>query len=396
MISVLFVDDEPAVLNGLRNRLHGLRSRWDMHFAEGGAAALEAMERRPFDAVVSDMRMPGLDGAALLEQVRVQHPKTVRLILTGHPGEESALKLLPVAQEILYKPCDAGTLETTVERCCALYKRLNDPRVLDAIGTIKKLPALPRLYWDLVRELDNPDSDSRSVAAIIEQDISMTARILQVANSSYFFMGRPLHHVREAVTTMGLLSLRSLVLSMQMFNAMSEVALPPGFSLARLQQHSMRVAQIASGLPSSGEERQVAFAAGVLHDIGKLVFAVGMPDQWIELRVHASVNQVSRLAAERQVFGCTHAEVGAHLLSIWRLPTHLIEAVAYHHAPARQPRGGFGAAGAIHVANALSHEDNEAPAQLDAPSDALDAGYLRSVGVPESLDEWRGKAAQVM
>lgn len=392
MIRILFVDDEAPVLTVLEARLRPLRTQWDMRFARGAAEALVAMEREPFDVLVADSAMPGMDGAALLAQVRELYPRMVRLILAGDPAQEHSLRILPVAQQVLTKPCEAATLRRTVERCHTLNLRLHDPAVREAVGAIRKLPALPKLYWDLVKELDNPDADAASVARIMERDVAMTARVLQVANSAYFAPGRKLTHLREAVTYLGMAPMRSMVLAMQMFHAMSDVAAPPGFSLARLQAHSLRTAELASGLVRGGEPKQTAFSAGMLHDIGRLVLALALPERWIEASVRAGVQRESALEAEFAVFGCTHAEVGAHLLSLWGLPNALVEAVAYHHAPALLEAEQFGAAGAVHVADALAHAEETGGR---GPAQPLDVEYLRGAGQPDNLEAWRGQLARL-
>ena len=89
---ILFVDDEALILGGLQRMLRGMRAEWEMVFAESGAKALELMEQSPFDVVVSDMRMPGMNGAALLAEVMKRFPKTIRLILSGHADQELILK----------------------------------------------------------------------------------------------------------------------------------------------------------------------------------------------------------------------------------------------------------------------------------------------------------------
>lgn len=393
MLRVLFVDDDPLVLKALQHRARSSQgAQWEVHVAASGAQALDELKRQPIDAVISDMRMPGMDGAELLKQVRTHYPHAARLVLTGHSGDYSAMRLLPIAQQVLSKPCDFPVLVAAVQRSRALIRRLNDGPVREAIAAIRQLPVLPKLYWDLLGEMENLKADSGSIARIVEQDIAMTARVLQIANSAYFSPGRKLHHVREAITFLGLLPLRSMVLALHLFRVQPAGAVA-GFSLERLQAHSLRTAQIASGLVAEPEERQTAFAAGVLHDIGKLAIAAGLPTRYTETMVRIAAYRESELAAEHAIFGCTHAEIGAQLLANWGLPSPLVEAVAFHHAPADLVPARFGAVGAVHVANALAHEEE---AQSAAPAEAeraqwLDPSYLRSVGEADNTAAWREK-----
>lgn len=383
MISILFVDDEPAVLEGLENRLRRLRKQWDIHFALGASEALKKMEDRPVDVIVSDMRMPGIDGAELLERVRQRFPQTVRFILSGQTSEESALRVMPVAHQFLTKPCDASALEHAVDRVCGLRNHMDRPAVQKALGLLGSLPALPRLYWDLVKEIENPNSSAASVAAIIEQDVAMTARLLQLSNSAFFSAGRRVRSVRDAVALMGLLPIRSVVLSLQAFRAMGDICAPRGFSLEAVQTHSMRVAQLAASMLLDVDERKTAFSAGVLHDIGQLVIAVGMPERCGAVRGAVAAGGSPLHVVETELLGCNHAELGAQMLSLWGLPIPIVEAVAYHHAPALSTCRKFSAISAVHIASAL--------AQAEAGADAraqLDPEYLDRIGATATVGGW--------
>jgi YesN/AraC family two-component response regulator len=116
---ILFVDDDPSVLAGLRNIFHRDRKRWDMVFANGGEEALTELEASSFDVVVSDMRMPGVDGVMLLEKVRELSPRTARVMLSGSADKEEVDRATRAVDELLGKPCDSKTLRATLERLIA-------------------------------------------------------------------------------------------------------------------------------------------------------------------------------------------------------------------------------------------------------------------------------------
>src|SRR6185369_4538284 len=124
---ILFVDDELNVLAGLRDSLRRHRREWDMVFAPGGPEALAELRQKTFDVIVSDMRMPAMDGAALLEQVRAEFPEVARIILSGHAERNAVLRALPVAQQFLSKPCDAHVLEGVLKRIYAIQNLLPNP-----------------------------------------------------------------------------------------------------------------------------------------------------------------------------------------------------------------------------------------------------------------------------
>ena len=210
---VLFVDDEPKVLDGLRRMLRKMRNEWEMEFATSGTEALEAIRKQPFDVVVSDMRMPGMDGAELLTKVREICPTAVRLILSGHSEKEMILKSVGPTHQFLAKPCDADTLKATVARACALRELLANEQLKGVVSGVKSLPSMPGLYTQLVEVLQSPDSSLQDVAAIIGGDIGMTAKILQLVNSAFFGLRRHIEGPAQAITYLGLDTVSAVVLT---------------------------------------------------------------------------------------------------------------------------------------------------------------------------------------
>ena len=167
MRRLLFVDDERLVLDGLRNMLRPKQRHWDMTFVTGGPEAIEELGRREFDVVVSDMRMPRVDGAAVLKHVQASQPNAVRIVLTGHTETDLALRTIPVAHQFLSKPCDAATLEGTIDRACSLQSLLTDPTLRAAVGGIGRLPSVPKLYMQINEALEKPTTSLKDVAVLI-------------------------------------------------------------------------------------------------------------------------------------------------------------------------------------------------------------------------------------
>ncbi len=396
MIRVLFVDDETAILEGLRNRLRGLRRAWKMTFTTGAEAALAELSRREYDVIVTDMRMPGMDGATLLQRVRATYPQMVRIVLSGQTGKECLLRVLPIAHRFLAKPCETADLEAAVERGQSLQARLNDTGIRQFVASIGRLPTLPPLYRELNAALEQPDTGLDKVAAIIERDISMTARLLQVANSAFCGRARPTTHLRDAVTHMGLNAVRSLVLSVELFAALDTGNTLKGFSLSTVQAYALRAARIAFRLlDKHGRENQeaarTAFSAAMLHDIGHVVLATALPAFYAPVSALARTEGLPLHVAEERVHGFSHAEIGAYLLDLWGLPLPIIEAVAHHHHPERAGEETFGVVGAVHVADRLAHLDTDPQA-----GQKVDADYLADVGVLDKLPAWTTLARDVI
>jgi putative nucleotidyltransferase with HDIG domain len=378
MIRLLFVDDEAAVLEGLENRLARMRKRWAMTFAVGPEQALSCLERERFDVIVSDMRMPGMDGAELLAVVRERYGHMVRLILSGQTSKDAILRVLPIAHQVLSKPCEIEVLAAAVERACALRGLLDDSAVRQLAAKADGVPAAPALHQALTRALGSEHTGLAEVGAIIEQDPSMTARLLQIVNSAYFSFGRTLSRAGEAVAYLGFDAVRGLVLSIELFGRLERDA-AFGVDVGALQHHSLLVARIATGLVEDESQRGVAFSAAVLHDVGKLILASAPFDYYRPVRSLSLSEDIPEEVAERRLHGHTHAEVGAYLLAIWGLPYPIVEAVAHHHQPMRAVERGFGAIAAVHVAGALADELSRG------------AEHRRSAGIDPGLIEKFGR-----
>ena len=394
MKKILFVDDEPNILNGLERMLFDVEE-WDMTFVDSGQAALDTMASAPFDVVVSDMRMPGIDGAMLLARVQEQYPSTVRIVLSGHTELEATLRAVPVAHQFLSKPCDSAVIREVVTRACGLQALLGDRALQEVIGSLKSLPALPHVYNELVVALADLGVGPDEVAAIVVQDSGITARILQLVNSSFFGGARSISDIRQATTYLGLNMLRDLTFSVEVFRAFEGGGRPAGFSLEQEQAHATLSARIAQRLLSDKTMSANAFMAAMLHDIGKLILGTMLPEAYERVVVAAANGGGPLHAVEEEINGVSHAEIGAYLLGIWGLPYPIVEAVANHHHPSRVPHQSFDVLGAVHVASFLAHELTESVGGSTQTSPArLDLDYLESMGMVDELPGWREMAAE--
>lgn len=389
-IRVLFVDDQPNVLAGLRRMLRDLRAEWDMEFVESGGEALIRMEEAPFDVVVSDMRMPDMDGAQLLTEVMNRFPATVRIILSGQADQVSIMRSITPAHQYLSKPCDTETLKATVARTRALRETLNEDSLKRLVTQITTIPSLPDVYMALVDELQAEDVSIRRIADLISRDVGMSAKLMQLVNSSFFGIPRHIESPAHAATLLGINLLKPLVLSAGIFSQFDETGLV-GYSLETLMHHSLAVSRLAKEIATaqneSKESVEDALLAGLLHDIGQLVLAANLKSKYCDTLAHALESGMPLCEAEVECLGASHADVGAYLLGLWGMSDAIVEAVAFHHDPSRCPADGSGPLMAVHVANVLENEAEACGAI--AYSLDLDSDYLRRLGVEDRLEEWR-------
>jgi len=209
--SVLFVDDEPLVLQGLKRMLRGEREAWTMRFATSGREALGLLEREAFDALVTDLRMPGMDGEQLLNTVKDRHPHMVRIVLSGGMNQASSFKTVRCAHRYLAKPCDAEALKSALSQALALRRWVDDHRLRELLARLESLPSLPEVYAELLAEIQAPNSSFRRVGDLIARDVGMTAKVLQIVNSAFFGLARRILSPQDAVAMLGYDTLKALV-----------------------------------------------------------------------------------------------------------------------------------------------------------------------------------------
>ncbi len=383
---VLFVDDDPGILEGLRNRLRRQRSKWEMTFVESGREALEVLDTRPIDVIVTDMRMPEMDGAALLERVQEKHPEVARIVLSGYAEMESTLRAVPIAHQFLTKPCDTGVLENVVERACALGTLLRDETVRRIVGRIETLPPVPRVYSQLTAALSDADTSIDDVSRILKQDMALCAKLLQIVNSGFFRLARTVTRIEDAVSYLGFNTIKQVVLAVEVFHCPDAGKTP--IPLETLQNHAILVGNLASRFFDDKQAQGDAFIAGLLHDIGKLVLAVNLPDHLVATLDEMERERCTMYRAEVRLYGVSHAEIGAYLLGLWGLPYPIVEAVANHHEPGRVEAGEFGLLAATHIADAIVRE-GDGTGEPGRGEPLLDPAYVEALGLEERVSRWR-------
>jgi HD-like signal output (HDOD) protein len=380
MMQVLFVDDEPRVLDGLRVALRPQRNQWQMSFAPGGAEAIALLDGQRFDAVVCDLRMPKVDGARVLREVQQRQPWAARIVLSGFADMETTMRAVPFAHQYLGKPCNVAVLVDHLTRAGQLNSLLNSEAVRTVASRVTALPSLPANYRAMQAAIADSDADAASIARVLERDVAMCAKVLQLVNSAYFGLPRHISSIEDAVVLLGFDLVRNLALAAEVFRGGGE-------GLAMLEQHSLAVAGLARQLASNREEGDDACLAGMLHDLGKMVLEQAWPGQGAEdeRMAVASGRPVCELEFARM--GTTHAEVGGFLLGLWGLGSNIVEVVTHHHEPGRVGPRCPGALTAVAVADALVHE-----AESRAVPAAL-ADFLASLQLPVTkLEDWRARA----
>ena len=352
MTRVLFVDDEPMLLDALRNALHRQRQKWEMVFVTSGEAALAAMTQCPFDVIVSDMRMPGMDGATLLHNVRSGFPKTARVVLSGQASQEELLRATPTMQQFLSKPCELQLLRETVDRVGRVQNLMHDERIQAVVGALDRLPSFPESYRRLTALMEDDSSNADDIVEVVQSDAALSTKLLQLANSAYFGHPGETVAVQQAVRRVGIDLIRALALSAQLCAGVNPAQLAIR-SFATLADRSLYKAQLSARFVEDRALADEAFTAALLLDVGQLVLAGSQGETYANVLREAEDGERSLHSIEQQRLGLTHAEVGAYLLGIWGLPIKLVECVARHHAPTLLDSPPGAVFVAVHMADVL-------------------------------------------
>jgi putative nucleotidyltransferase with HDIG domain len=392
---ILLVDDNPDDLRFLFESLGNMDNGWKVDTAESGAAALEKLSTEHFDAVVTDFSMPQMTGEDLLKTVRDRYPETVRILLSGFFDINAAPRLLSIAHQHLCKPCEPMTLHEAIASSLVLRDLLASSDLRRLVSQIPALPSLPSLWMELIQELQKRDPSLTRVASVISRDLGLSTKLLQLVNSPFFALARPVIDLDEALLHLGLETVKALVLSLQTFSAFERLSID-NRALKSLWNHSWSVGQLAQriakyeDLDSNAISR--GFTAGLLHDVGKLLLKAGVPEQVAAVQALHRQKCIPLWRAEQETFGCTHAEVGAYLLGLWGLPAPVVETVAMHHQPPRRSSHRLSAVLAVHVADHLTHQVS---ADAHSMCTELDANLLSEVGIAGRMEEWNGLAADL-
>lgn len=335
---VLFVDDETRVLEALERVLFEIEDSWETCYVSSGERALTELARQPYDVVVSDLRMAGVDGVALLKRVAELYPRVVRIVLSGHSDEEDALKMVRVAHQFLAKPCAATTVHEVVARTAQLTQLLPDRKLQTLVGQLGSLPSPPAVLHALTQLLEQggeSNDAADALARLIKTDPAVTAKLLQVASSAFFNTAASVADVETAIMRLGFRTLRNLTQALGDFLPTRPSSMPTVSAVEQLQQRSLNIARLAANMARLPEDASAAYIAGLLCDVGQLALISTAPERLYVTQAEAAQRGVAAHAAELATWGVTHAEIGGYLLGLWGLPIQIVEAVANHHAPDR-------------------------------------------------------------
>jgi len=390
---LLLVDDDEGILNLLERLLANQSDDWVICKEQTGEAALTCLKEKHIDVILTDFDMPGIDGAMLLDVVAEEYPGTIRMIFSGNlEDDQQKLRLVESSHQVFMKPQNITDIRDMIVRAMNVRDYLPDDRLEEIVSKIKTLPSLPDLYIQLVDMLKT-DCSSGEIGAVIEQDLAMSAKVLQLVNSAFFGLRERVGDPGQAVNLLGVQVIKSLVLMSNVFTQFEDAEVDKE-AIRELWRHGMSVAvgarNIAYAEKMESDALEECFVSGLFHDIGKLILMVNMPSDYQWIKQHMAQQECRLVEAEQDILGSSHAEVGAYLLGIWGFSQNTIESAAFHHEPSLCPHRNFAPLTVVHTSNVFDFEVRDM-----VPDTELDMTYLQEVGRGTSIDDWREIYRQV-
>lgn len=389
---VLFVDDEENILSGIKRLMRSKRNVWSMEFSTSAVAALDLLEHIHADVVVSDMRMPHMDGAEFLAKVQERYPNTVRIVLSGYAEREAILRTIGPSHRYLAKPCPEETLVGAIESSLGLRAVLASDQIKGSVSGLTHLPTLPRIYAEILNELASEYASAETLAEKIEHDVAISAQILKLTNSAYFGMPRKVSTVKQAVQFLGFDNVRAVVLLAGVFEQFKDIGTDMANVAEVLSHRSLAIGILAQAIARaekfSTREVDDAFSAGLLMHIGTLLLIANSSGLFREAMAELDKQQHSIEDIERKRFGSSHGELGAYLLNLWGFNDQIVEAVAFHHLPSAKEPFRNNVLTAVHAAQYLLRAEQSEKNGLSA-REPLDMAYLNMVGLADRVPAWR-------
>jgi HD-like signal output (HDOD) protein len=330
MIRVLFVDDDPRVLAGLSNAFRRFRSEMRCQVALGGVEALRLMAEQPADIMISDARMPEMEGPELLRRVQIAYPATVRIVLSGQTDVAATRELVNVAHMFLNKPCDVDTTAGIIRHVAAIRRMMPSPELQALVGSVGQLPFPRRTHEEIVQLLGDAKLSLQRLTQAVEESPALSAKVLQMVNSSFLGPARACSSVEHAVKLLGPEVVRNIVTWLDPFDDLLDRSASSGFSLERARIRSLLASRLARRIGSDSSASAAALTA-LLHNVGLMVLSSLVPERLAETVELARARSLPEHVVEAEVFGASHAVIGAYLLGLWGFPLATVEAVATHH-----------------------------------------------------------------
>ncbi len=392
-LKILFIDPHSAFVTW-GTGLVQLGCDWEIVRSDDTRVALDLLGQTAFDAVIVAALSSFERDIGILRQVASIKPHTARILLSPPLSTAKLAKALDVVHRTIFQGTTPEEIIAAVEQTVLVTRRLYRDKVVRSFAAFRQLPSPPAIYQELSRALSSDRTSTRDIALIVERDPALAVRILRLVNSSYFGLNRHISNLNEALTLLGLRTVRGLALAGHLSAHYPDSGNWKLFSFERMNQRALSVARLAQEICSPYAQGSVlkdqAFLAGLLLDIGMLMLAAEQGAGYLKVMRFAAKKQQPLHVVEQMAYGVTHAELGAYLLDMWNISPQVVEAVLMHHTPEESVHDSFSPLSAVHIADALLPSiENEFNLDLSC---SLNEGYVERIDAKLHLPKWQMQA----
>lgn len=384
-LKILFVDDEPNVLNSLKRLFHPNKIYWDMDFAHGGQSALDLLKNKEYDVVISDMFMPDIDGAELLKWISENSPGTMRFILSGYSDLELVKKTLVPAHKFFHKPCPKEKMEKEINWIIFLRKLLPDKKIRDQINQLGMLPVNPFIYAMLKQVLY--EKDLNEFKKIIYFDPGMFLNIYKIIMNSFFIENIELQSFFKLLHKIDIKVLNLIFESQDTFKIYDFYS--QKFSLNIVWRHSYRTAFLAKKIAETTKKDflfiENSFISGLLHSVGVLLMILLFKSEYIKFFLD-NIYEKNFLDLEQNTFNINHATLGAYLVGIWGGNKDIVEAIAFHNRPSLMRKKNLSPLSIVHFCEKI--DKNNIVGKNIEPVEDIDLKHYSEIGNLDIVKMW--------
>ncbi len=386
--TVILLDNELDTAQELNKILSRSGHAWDLCHLTEVEAARQMFSDRTVDLIIARSSVPHAASDSFWEGIVVNSPHTVRIGIASRFQEKNAAESFKFTHQYLAEAVGVDRIIEIVDYITYLQNLLANIRLESELGGLLSLQALPDAYIAIIKELQSSEPSLKRISSLIQQDMAMTARVLQLVNSAFFSLPNRVTKIEQAVSLLGISTIKNMLMSMQLFSVFEGGPVPKRHA-EKVWEHSVKVAGLAREIAAreqlSKEGLETIMLSGMLHDLGQLIL-FKLPEYREALVKQRREGYENELAAEMELYSCSHAETGAYLLGIWGLDREVVDVVMHHHLPGRSTRHeGFNELTAVHVAdyviNMRTRSDSSQIPQIDME-------YLEEMGLADKLEQW--------
>jgi len=393
---IVFVDDEKNILSGIKRNLFGKKDIWNIKYFTDGSKALSFIKENNVSLVISDMKMPNMNGFELMEQISTFSPGTIRIILSGHTDDNIAYKSVRIAHQFLSKPIKTELLISTIEKALKYREIVSNTYLSDIVNGLTMIPSLPAIYNEITETLKDEETTFKEIGKIVEKDVGLTVSLLKIANSAFFGINREVKTAIDATMFLGIDVVKNLLLFISVYSKLDQQSLND-MGLSYLWDHSLLVAKISKDiaiyLGMDKNKSEICYTAGLLHDLGRLILATNFPEDYKSI-IELDIENATFLTVEKEIFGANHAMVGAYLASIWGLPIDIVNSIWCHHDIQNCELNCPSLESIVYISNIFYHKIKEIDISFIAKE--YNEEIIIDLGFSENLEELENIARKVI